>query len=59
MPSRIKQGVRGAAAPRWRSSRRAAAALLELRPHLGAPEATAERNNAQRAAGYHFARGLA
>jgi predicted GNAT superfamily acetyltransferase len=33
-------------------SRRAAAALLELRPHVGSPAAMAERIDAQRAAGY-------
>jgi hypothetical protein len=33
-------------------SLRAAAALLELRPHLGSPEALAERIDAQRAGGY-------
>ena len=33
-------------------SLRAAAALLELRPHLGSPEAMAERIDAQRAGGY-------
>ena len=33
-------------------TRRAAAALLELRPHVGSPEAMTERIDAQRAAGY-------
>jgi predicted GNAT superfamily acetyltransferase len=33
-------------------SLRAAAALLELRPHVGSPEAMAERIDGQRAAGY-------
>ena len=33
-------------------SLRAAAALLELRPHVGSPEAMAERIDAQRGAGY-------
>jgi GNAT superfamily N-acetyltransferase len=33
-------------------SLRAAAALLQLRPHVGSPEAMAERIDAQRAAGY-------
>ena len=33
----------------------AAAALLELRPHLGSLEAVAERAEAQRAAGYRIA----
>ena len=33
----------------------AAAALLELRPHLGSAEALAERADAQRAAGYRIA----
>lgn len=33
----------------------AAAALLELRPHLGSVEAVAERADAQRAAGYRIA----
>ena len=35
-------------------SLRAAAALLELRPHVGSPEAMAERIDAQRAAGYRI-----
>lgn len=36
-------------------SRRAAAALLELRPHVGSPRAMMERIDAQRAAGYRVA----
>jgi GNAT superfamily N-acetyltransferase len=36
-------------------SRRAAAALLELRPHVGSSEAMTERIDAQRAAGYRVA----
>ena len=35
-------------------SLRAAAALLELRPHVGSPEAMAQRIDAQRAAGYRI-----
>ncbi len=35
-------------------SLRAAAALLELRPHVGSPEAMAARIDAQRAAGYRI-----
>jgi hypothetical protein len=48
---RDKRGVREAAAPRWRSSCRAAAALLELRPHVGSPEAMGRFL-------YHFARAV-